>query len=196
MNRRGFIVIALALLSVLLFAACGDARVASSEKLVSGYLNLTKDSPEKAPTLDVTPSADGYYAVSMYSGAGGHLMLFKIAKDAGGAEKITAVCEGGKAPDCGYSVNTAVDGGQTIVFGDVTDAAKDFNKIEVTFSDGQKVTDSFSAGKGYIIIAQGDLSVKDFVLTGSQKDKTSDYSAYLQAGGSITRTSFTEVKAK
>lgn len=186
------LILALALLFVMALAAC-DARIGASEKMITSYFKLASDSADKVTVLDVANYGEGYLAAAMFSGSGGHLALYKVAK-ADGAEKLAAVSEGDKSRVDGFSVNTLTDGEYTIVFGDIAGDMKDFNKVEVTFDDGSKLTDSVAAGKGYVIVAQG-KKFKDLVMTGPN-DKKTDLAAYLKDGGSLTTTSFVEVPNK
>jgi hypothetical protein len=183
-----------AFVCMLAFAAC-DARLESSGKLISSYFKLAAGSAETVTVLDVATCGDGYLAAAMFSGSGGRLALYKIVKE-NGAERIAAVSEGEKARVDGFSVNTLTDGGRTIVYGDIAAGTKDFNKIEVAFDDGSKASDSLAAGKGYIVVADGEKKLKDLVLTGPQKDKKADLTTYLKDGGSLTTAGFVEVREK
>lgn len=194
MSCKRWMACLLAALCLTALTAC-DTRAASSVKLISAYFNIAKDGKETAATLDTAAYGSGYLAVAMYSGSGGHLALFKIEKS-GGKDHITAVCEGNKAQSNGYSVNVATDGGKTVVFGDITDAAAAFNKIEITFDNGQKAAETLESGKGYIIVADGALNIQDFVLSGPDKQKASSYADFLKAGGSVTRTDLVPVTGK
>ena len=189
--KRAF-ALAFALIFALALTAC-DARFGASEKMITSYFKLDSGSTDKVTVLDVAGYGEGYLAAAMFSGSGGHLALYKVAK-ANGEEKLAAVSEGDRAKVGGFSVNTLTDGEYTIVFGDIAADMKDFNKVEVTFDDGSKLTDNVAAGKGYVIVAQG-KKFKDLALTGPN-DKKTDLAAYLKDGGSLTTTSFVDVANK
>lgn len=198
MKCKSLLALLLVIICIFMFSACGpDARTTSAGKLVSGYFNLTDQTKNEASILAIKTYGTGYLASALYTGSGNHLVLFKIEKDSAGAEKITAIGEGGAAEAYGCSLNIVTDGGKTIVFGNfkANDQGKSgYSKIDITFDNDSKVSESVNDGMGFIAVTDGSLKVKDFALPSSGKGAAGSYQEYIKAGGSITRTSFTPMK--
>lgn len=194
MKRYTFLALILVMACSLLLAACGQgASAETAGKLVSAYFNSSSDD---VTLLKVAPGQKGYYAEALYSGAGSHLVLCKIEKGGNGEDIIAQISEGSVAGAAGYSVNVVTDGGKVILFGYLNEAGTDFKKISITFDNNTKAAAQFGTDKGFIVVADGKLTLKDFKLNGADKNKTSSLNDYLSAGGTITTTSFVDVKGK
>lgn len=179
---------------VFTLAACGESRETTAAKLVNAYFEVG-EGENTVSVLRTEPYSGGFLALVRYTGSGDHLLLIRFGKDASGEFAITHAGEGGLASDAGYSVNVLADGEKAILFGSLDEAAG-YKKVGFTFEDGSKRDAGISGAKGYILVAQGDGTVKDFQLTGKDNAVAGSYKDYVTAGNSITRTGFMEVKAK
>jgi hypothetical protein len=197
MKRRSFFILLLALIFIVALSACGggpDKRIAASGALISTYFNTDAQSGNVV-VLSVKSYQDGYISASIYKGSGNHLVLFKIAK-VNGADAITATAEGEAAKTPDYSVNIIADGDKTILFGDFANTASGYSKIDFVFDNGSHVTETIDGGKGFIVVSNGSLKVKDFTLFGAKGEVVGSYQDFLKAGGSIIRTTFVDSAAK
>lgn len=195
MKRNRILAVIFALLTITALSACGaDSRVASSEKLVSHFYNIGEQDTDSLSILGVEDWEGGYLAEVLYTGSGSHLVLFRIAKEESGAEKITAMCEGSPAQAWDCSVNLVEDGGKTILFGNVKAEAKDkgYKKIGFTFDGGATAEGQISSDGAFLVVAEGSQKVKDLALTG--KDTVGTFKDFVKAGGSISRTAFLDIK--
>lgn len=195
MKRRNYLVLLLALIFVLTLTACGggpDKRIDAAGQLISKYFNTDAQSGNIS-VLKVQSYTDGYVTAAMYKGSGSHLVLFKMGK---GGSAITANGEGEAASSSDYSVNIISDGDKTILFGDFKDSAADYKKIDFVFDNDSHITETVQGDRGYVVVADGNLKIKDFTLFGTNDDVKSTYQDFKKANSSITRTTFMEVSAK
>lgn len=178
------------LFSVLALSSCAGARTTSAEKLLAAFYSSAGSSD--VSVLETKDYGKGYVALAWYAGAGGHVELFRVGRDQGGADKIDAICEGGLPAKPGYSVSVTQDDDNTVVFVYISDSAIKCTKAEFTFANGEKVSASGS-GKGFIVITKGKQELSDFKLDGVQGDQPGSLAAFRDAGGSVTKTGFISI---
>lgn len=194
MNRNRILMLVIVLLLALPLSACADSRIASSEKLVSGFYNISEQDKGSLSILAVEEWQGGYLAVALYTGSGSHLVLFKVEKGEDKQEKLIALCEGSPAQAWDCSVNLVEDSGKTILFGNIkSDAAdKKYSDISFTFEGGTTAEKRLTSAGAYLVVVEGAQKVKDLALTG--KNTAGTFKDFVGAGGSVSRTSFMGIK--